>query len=251
MKLANKVALITGAGSGIGQATALLFAQEGAAVAAMDLNQDAAAATVDRIGAMGGKALAITGDVSQEADARRMVEETVRHFGRLDILYNNAGIAGAALNTIGELGAEDFDRVIAVNMRSVFLGIKYAVEPMKRQGGGVIVSTASQAAFMAVYGLAPYCASKSGVVALTRTAALEYAPFNIRVNCVCPGIIDTPLINRSVEQAEAGAQSWEINALGRRGRPEEIARTVLFLASDDSSYVSGAPFSIDGGMMFG
>jgi NAD(P)-dependent dehydrogenase (short-subunit alcohol dehydrogenase family) len=250
MKLANKVALITGAGSGIGQATARLFASEGASVAVMDFNEAAAIGTANEITAKGGKALAIAGDVALEADVRRIVEETVARFGRLDVLYNNAGTVNQPMTQMAELSVEDYDRVMAVNARGVYLGIKYAIPHMKREGGSII-NTASQAAFMAIIGGASYCASKAAVVGLTRVAALEYAQFKIRVNCICPGIIDTPLISNISAQADINTAAWEINALKRRGLPEEIAKVALFLASDDSSYISGAPFSIDGGMAYG
>jgi NAD(P)-dependent dehydrogenase (short-subunit alcohol dehydrogenase family) len=250
MKLANKVALITGAGSGIGQAAARLFASEGASVAVMDFNEAAAIATANEITAQGGKALAIAGDVSLEADVRRMVEETIARFCRLDVLYNNAGTVNQPMTQMAELSVEDYDRVMAVNARGVYLGIKYAIPHMKREGGSII-NTASQAAFMAIIGGASYCASKAAVVGLTRVAALEYAQFKIRVNCICPGIIDTPLISNISAQTDINTAAWEINALKRRGLPEEIAKVALFLASDDSSYISGAPFSIDGGMAFG
>jgi meso-butanediol dehydrogenase / (S,S)-butanediol dehydrogenase / diacetyl reductase len=250
MKLANKVALITGAGSGIGQATARLFASEGASVGVMDFNEAAAIATANAIAAQGGKALAIAGDVSLEADVRRMVEETVARFGRLDVLYNNAGTVNQPMTQMAELSVEDYDRVMAVNARGVYLGIKHAIPHMKREGGSII-NTASQAAFMAIIGGASYCASKAAVVGLTRVAALEYAQFKIRVNCICPGIIDSPLISNISAQADINTAAWEINALKRRGLPEEIAKVALFLASDDSSYISGAPFSIDGGMAYG
>jgi meso-butanediol dehydrogenase/(S,S)-butanediol dehydrogenase/diacetyl reductase len=250
MKLANKVAIITGAGSGIGHATARLFASEGASVAVMDFNEAAAIGTANEITAKGGKAFAIAGDVSLEADVRRMVEETVARLGRLDVLYNNAGTVNQPMTQMAELSVEHYDRVMAVNARGVYLGIKHAVPLMKRDGGSII-NTASQAAFMAINGGAAYCASKAAVVGLTRVAALEYAPFKIRVNCICPGIIDTPLIRSTSAQADINTAAWEINALKRRGLPEEIAKVALFLASDDSSYISGAPFSIDGGMAFG
>ena len=250
MKLANKVALITGAGSGIGQATARLFAREGASVAVMDFNTAAAAATTNEINANGGKAAAITGDVSVEADVQRMIEQTVARFGRLNVLYNNAGIVNQPMLRMMELPLEHFERVMAVNTRGVYLGIKHAVPHMKRDGGSII-NTASQAAFEAVVGLAPYCASKAAVVSLTQVAALEYAPWKIRVNCICPGIIDTPLLRATVARTEMNTAVWENNGLRRRGLPEEIAKAALFLASDDSSYVTGAPFLIDGGMAMG
>ena len=229
MKLANKVALITGAGSGIGQATARLFAREGASVAVMDFNAAAAAATTNEINANGGKAAAITGDVSVEADVQRMIEQTVARFGRLDVLYNNAGIVNQPMLRMMELPLEHFERVMAVNTRGVYLGIKHAVPHMKRDGGSII-NTASQAAFEAVVGLAPYCASKAAVVSLTQVAALEYAPWKIRVNCICPGIIDTPLLRR-----HRGADGDEYRSVGeQRAAPQRAAR-----GNRESGAVSG------------
>jgi NAD(P)-dependent dehydrogenase (short-subunit alcohol dehydrogenase family) len=247
MKLQGKVALITGAGSGMGRAASLLFAREGAKLAAVDVNAESAADTAKMIKAEGGDAAALRADVSRAADADAMVSETVKRFGGLDIIYNNAGIEGEG-GFLAQLSEEAFDRVIAINLRGVWLGMKYALPAMIQRGGGVVINTASIAGMVAVRGAAAYCAAKAGVIALTRVAALEYGRYNIRVNCICPGAIDTPMVARISGEGGMSQQAVSrISVLGRIGRPEEIARTALFLASDDASFATGAPFIIDGG----
>jgi NAD(P)-dependent dehydrogenase (short-subunit alcohol dehydrogenase family) len=247
MRLANKVALITGAGSGMGRATALLFAREGAKVAAADIDRHSAAETVEMIGREGGAAIAIGADVSVADDARRMVAETVKRFGGLDVGYNNAGIEGEG-GFLAQLTEEAFDRVIAINLRGVWLGMKYQLPALIERGGGAIINTASVAGMVAIKGAGPYCAAKAGVISLTRVAALEYGRYNIRVNCICPGVIDTPMAQRVSQEGGITAQdNSRLSLLGRIGTPEEIARTALFLASDDAPFATGAPFIIDGG----
>jgi len=246
-KLADKIALITGAGSGMGKATALMFASEGASVAVVDINEADAAATADEITRAGGKAVAVRADVSKATDAQAMVAATVRRLGPPTILFNNAGIEGESGFT-ANMTEEAFDRVIAINLRGVFLGMKYVLPHMVQAGGGSIINQASIAGMVAVRGGAAYCAAKAGVIALTRVAALEYARYNIRVNCICPGGIETPMAKRIRRGAEPDPKAISrISVLGRMGRPEEIAKTALFLASDDSSFATGAPFVIDGG----
>ncbi len=247
MKLEGKVALVTGAGSGMGRAAALLFAREGAKLAAVDVNAESANETARMIKAEGGGAIAIRADVSRAADAEEMVNETVKRFGGLDIIYNNAGIEGES-GFLAQLSEEAFDRVIAINLRGVWLGMKYALPAMIQRGGGVVINTASIAGLVAIRGAGAYCAAKAGVIALTRVAALEYGRYNIRVNCICPGAIDTPMVQRISGEGGMSPQAVSrISVLGRIGRSDEIARTALFLASDDASFATGAPFIIDGG----
>ncbi|MGO9602304.1 MAG: SDR family NAD(P)-dependent oxidoreductase [Candidatus Binataceae bacterium] len=247
MRLAGKVALITGAGSGMGRAAAVLFAREGAKVAAVDINEAAAKETVDSIARESGDAFAMRVDVSNSEDARSMADETVRRYGGLDIQYNNAGIEGEG-GFLAQLSEDGFDRVIAINLRGVWLGMKYALPHLIKRGGGSIINTASVAGMVAIKGAAAYCAAKAGVISLTRVAALEYGRYKIRVNCICPGVIDTPMVKRVSEDGGVTSQdNNRLSLLGRIGTPEEIARTALFLASDDATFATGAPFVIDGG----
>jgi NAD(P)-dependent dehydrogenase (short-subunit alcohol dehydrogenase family) len=250
MKLAGKVAL-TGAGSGLGRAASLIFASEGAAVAAVDVNEEAANETARQIAAQGGQSLAVRADVSSDQDADAMVAATIARFGRLDVLYNNAGIEGEAA-FLAQFSSAAFDRVIAVNLKGVFLGMKAALPHMVQRGGSII-NTASMAATIAQKGGAAYCAAKAGVVALTKVAALEYARYNVRVNCICPGAVETPMLERLAAHHGATPKQVFANvaAVGRAASPEEIAKVALFLASDDSSYATGSVFQIDGGAMIG
>lgn len=247
MKLANKIAVVTGAGSGMGKAAAILFAREGARVAAVDINEAQAKETAAEIGAAGGHAIAIRADVSKSEDARRMIDETVAKFGPPNIVYNNAGIEGDS-NYIANMTEEQFDRVIAINLRGVFLGMKYALPHMVKAGGGSIINQASIAGMVAIKGGAAYSASKAGVIALTRVAALEYGRYNIRVNAICPGAIETPMAQR-IRKGEPPKQHAlnRISVFGRMAEADEIAKVALFLASDDASFATGAPFVIDGG----
>jgi 3-oxoacyl-[acyl-carrier protein] reductase len=247
MKLANKVALITGAGSGMGKSAALLFASEGAKVAAVDINEAQAKETADSITKKGGQALAIRADVAKGEDVKRMVDETVAKFGGLNVVYNNAGIEGEP-NFVSNVSEEQFDRVIAINLRGVFLGMKYALPHLIKAGGGSVINQASVAGFVGIRGSAAYCASKGGVIALTRVAALEYGRYNIRVNSICPGLVETPMAERIRKGAPPNQRVVQrLSVLGRMAEPEEIAKVALFLASDDSSFATGAPFVIDAG----
>jgi NAD(P)-dependent dehydrogenase (short-subunit alcohol dehydrogenase family) len=247
MKLANKVALITGAGSGMGKSAALLFASEGAKVAAVDINEAQVRETVATIKTQGGQALALRADVSQSEDVQRMVEDTLANLGPPTILYNNAGIEGEA-HYLANLPEAEFDRVIAINLRGVYLGMKYVLPHMMKAGGGSVINTASIAGLVAVRGSAAYAAAKAGVMALTRVAALEYGRYNIRVNAICPGAIETPMAQRIRKGQPPNPKVIErISVLGRMAAPEEIARVALFLASEDASFATGAPFIIDGG----
>jgi NAD(P)-dependent dehydrogenase (short-subunit alcohol dehydrogenase family) len=247
MKLEGKIALITGAGSGMGRATSLLFAREGAKIAAVDLDEKSAADTVAQIERAGGQAVAIRADVSVEDDARQMVETAIGRLGVPTVVFNNAGIEGESA-FIGKMTSEAFDRVIAINLRGVFLGMKFVLPHMVDAGGGSIINQASIAGLIGVRGGAAYCAAKAGVIAMTRVAALEYARYNIRVNCICPGGIETEMAKRIRRGAEPDPKAVSrISVLGRMGLPEEIANMALFLASNDSSFATGAPFVVDGG----
>lgn len=254
MRLEDKVALITGAGGGIGRATALKFAEEGARVAAMDLDEALVGESAQLIADAGGMAVAVVGDVSSAADAARAVSETTQAFGRLDVLVNNAGIARDGLVTRikdGEvrLMAEDkWDAVLAVNLKGTFLMSQAAAVPMIRQEGGRITNTASVAARGNI-GQANYAASKAGVVALTKTLALEWARYNIAVNCVAPGAVKTQMtaaIPENIAERIIGRIP-----LSRMAEPEEIAAVHVFLASEDASYLTGQVIWADGGITIG
>ncbi|WP_061934686.1 glucose 1-dehydrogenase [Aureimonas sp. AU22] len=247
----GKVAFVTGAGSGIGRATAIAFAKAGASVAAVDIGEKGLAETVAQIEGMGGKALTLVCDVTQGADVKAALDRTVETFGRLDAAFNNAGIEQPA-QPMADLSEEVWDRVIAVNLKSVFLCMKYQIEIMLRQGSGAIVNTSSGAGVLAIRGQSSYCASKFGVVATSKVAALEYADKGIRVNAICPGIIDTPMIARYTGDTDEGrARIISQEPVGRMGRPEEIAGTVLWLCSDAGGFVTGHAMVVDGGQTAG
>jgi len=249
MKLKGKVAVVTGAASGIGCATAVLFAREGAKVAVVDRNRRGGEETVKIIRDDGGEACFVEADVSKAADAERMVKTAVENYGRLDTLYNNAGIS--LVKPTHETAEQEWDKVIDVNLKGVFLGSKYAIPQMIKQGGGVIINTASIWSHVAFPNWSAYCASKGGVLMLTKAMAVEYAPYNIRVNCVSPGTIDTELTKGAVASAEDPEKMRQtltsLHPLGRIGSPEEVAHAVLFLASDESSFITGTDLSVDGG----
>lgn len=251
MRLKNKVAVITGAGSGIGRATAVLFAKEGAKIVVVDIDSKGGTETVGIIQNGGGDAVFVRVDVSKSADTKRMVQTTVEHYGRLDILYNNAGINPSG--TVVDTPEEVWDKVININLKGVFLGSKYAVPVMAKQGGGVIINTASVNGFVTTPNEVAYDASKGGVVMLTKAMAIDHAHQNIRVNCVCPGVTATPLIKRYIAEAPDPEKMRiffeEYNAAIRRMiEPKEVASTVLFLASEDASAVTGAAYLVDGGL---
>jgi NAD(P)-dependent dehydrogenase (short-subunit alcohol dehydrogenase family) len=247
MKLKGKVALITGAGSGMGKATALLFASEGAKVAAADISEAAVEAVAREIRQAGGEVIAIGADVAKSEDVQRMAAATVERLGPPSVLYNNAGIEGET-NFLAEMTEAAFDKVVAINLRGVFLGMKYVLPHMVKLGAGSVINQASIAGMVAIRGSAAYCASKAGVIALTRVAAVEYGRYNIRVNCICPGAIETPMAER-IRQGEPPRPSVvkRVSVFNRMGLPEEIAKVALFLASDDASFATGAPFVIDAG----
>ena len=247
-KIDGKVAIITGAASGIGKATAILFAQEGAKVVVADVMDKLGEETVKMIKESGGKAVFVHADVSRAEDVKNMVKTAVDTYGRLDIIFNNAGIEGATADT-ANYPENVFDKVIAINLKGVWLGIKYAVPELLKNGGGSIINTSSVAGLVGFAGLSAYNATKGGIIQLTKTAALEYAKQNIRVNCIAPGVIETPMVERALKgQPEAKAAFIQIEPVGRFGKPEEIAKAALFLASDDSSFVTGTVLTVDGGL---
>lgn len=246
-RLKNKVCLITGGGSGIGRATCLLFAHEGAKVAVADKSLPAAQAVARETG---GNAFAIEVDVAVSVSVQAMIRTTLEKFGRLDVLVNNAGYG--IPGSVTETSEEDWSKLMAVNVNGVFYGCKYAIPVMKKQGGGVIVSTASIVAAVGIRNRAAYCASKGAVAALTRAMALDHVADNIRVNCVAPGTIDSPyfeeIFRKSDRPAELRRELEVRQAMNRMGKPEEIANAILFLASDESSFCTGSVLTADGGM---
>ncbi len=249
MRLKDKVAIITGAASGIGRASALKFAREGASVVAVDGQREANEETATAIRAEGGKATAVQADVTDAAAVQRMVEAATGEYGRLDILFNNAGISVGG--TILEMDEETFDRLFAVNVKGVFLGCKAAIPVMVAQGGGVILNTASQLGTVGSRASVAYPATKGAVIQLTRCLALDHAPDGIRVNSICPGPIDTPMVHRLRQASgdpEAAMRSRiERIPLGRIGEAREMADVAAYLCSDEASFITGTAILADGG----
>jgi len=243
----NKVALVTGAASGMGLATATAFAENGAAVALVDINENAVRAAAEKLTAAGHNALAIRCNVIDEAEVAAMVKQTVSTFGRLDAAYNNAGVQSPAVETADASGAE-FERVIGVNLRSVWNCMKYELQQMREQGSGAIVNCSSIGGLVGIPGRAIYHASKYGVIGLTQSAALEYASRGIRINAVCPGTIETPMVAEMLaKEPDAMKEILRDQPIGRLGRPEEVAAAVLWLCSPEASFVIGHPLVVDGG----
>jgi NAD(P)-dependent dehydrogenase (short-subunit alcohol dehydrogenase family) len=250
MRLDGKVAIITGAGGGMGRTAARMFAAEGAKVVLADVTEEMVASAVMEVQAAGGQATGIAADVANEADAKRMVDHAVATYGRLDALYNNAGIMPAADHSVIDTDVATWDKVMAVNVRGVFLGCKYAIPRMVEQGSGSIINVAS---FVAILGCSvpqdAYTASKGAVLALTRSLAVQFAPRGVRTNAISPGPIETPLLmDWLVKDEEAKRIRLARNPTGRFGKPEEIVHVAVYLASDESRWTNGANLVIDGGI---
>jgi NAD(P)-dependent dehydrogenase (short-subunit alcohol dehydrogenase family) len=243
-RFTGRVALVTGAASGIGQATAVAFAREGARVAILDRTADALQPTAEAVREAGGEGLVLACDIARSEQVEAAIAETVATFGRLDIAFNNAGVENVAA-PVAEIALADWDRILDINLRGTFVCMKHEIAQMLRQGGGVIVNTASGAGIRGVAGGASYAASKHAVIGLTKSAALDYATANIRVNAVLPGNIATPMMDRftggDIQKA------IDLEPVGRLGRPEEIAEAVLWMSADLGAFVTGAAISVDGG----
>lgn len=251
LDFSGKVAFVTGAAGGIGRAAALAFAREGASVVVADISEPDNQETARMIEAAGGRALAVRCNVALAEDVKAALDATIATFGRLDAAFNNAGVEQAKKAT-ADLTEEEWDRIIGIDLRSVFLCMKYEIPLLLQQGGGAIVNISSGAGVKGFEGQAAYVAAKHGVVGLSKAAALDYAPQNIRINSVCPGIVDTPMMDRfgggtpeGKERELAGAAA--VQPIGRAGKPEEIAATVVWLCSDASSFVTGHAMVVDGG----
>ncbi len=249
MRLANKVAIITGAGSGMGRAAAILFAREGAKVAVADIDPKTGEEVVGEIQAAGGEALFVSANVADEEQVRRMVAATVERFGAVHILYNNAGIMPADDGAVTDITEQTWDKVLDVNLKSAFFCCKYAVPEMMKAGGGSIINTAS---FVALLGCTvpqdAYTASKGGMISLTKSLAVQYAKQGIRANAICPGPIETPLLRMLWTSEEARNLRLNRIPLGRFGTPEDIVYLALYLASDEASWTTGAVMVVDGGI---
>ncbi len=249
MRLKDKVAIITGGGSGFGEVTGRLFAREGAAVMLADINSAAARAVAESIQAEGGKASWAETNVSSSESAAALVEKTLAHFGQVDILFNNAGIEG--FGSVIDTEEATWERIFAVHVRGAFLCSKYTIPAMIKRGkGGSVINVSSVAGLVGLQNMAAYSAAKGAIISLTRSMAADFARYNIRVNCIAPGTAMTPLGKRLIENdtPEKLAQRLSRYPLGRFGEPEEIARSVLYLASDDSSYSTGSCLVMDGGL---
>jgi 3-oxoacyl-[acyl-carrier protein] reductase len=246
MTVRDKVVAVTGAGAGMGQSTAELFAERGASVVVVDLDEDAATETAEGIEADGGEAIAVRADVSDADDVEAFVERTVDEFGRIDVLHNNAGIPQES-TPVEDVTEETWDAIQDVNLKSAFLGAKYAVPHMREQGGGVILNTASTAGIRPRTGLSAYCASKGGMITLTKQLAYELAGDGIRVNAICPVATDTNMLPEFASGELTVEDMAETIPLGRLAEPDDIAQAAAFLASDDADMITGTALEVDGG----
>jgi len=243
--LSGKVALITGAGSGIGEATALLFAAHGAKVIVSDINEEGGNATVGKIKKQGGEATFVKTDVGKAEECEQLIKKTVETYGSLDMACNNAGIGGEA-NHIGDMSVEGWQKIININLNSVFYCMKYELRQMEKQGSGAIVNMASILGAVGFDSSAGYVAAKHGVVGLTQNAAIEYSAKGIRINTVAPGFIDTPLLSKAGMDDNAKKGLISLHPIGRLGKPEEVAELVVWLSSDKASFVTGSYYPVDG-----
>jgi NAD(P)-dependent dehydrogenase (short-subunit alcohol dehydrogenase family) len=246
MKLNQKVAIVTGGGAGIGRSTAIRFAKEGAKVTVADVDSVSGEETVSLIRESGGEAIFIKIDVKDSSQVKELINATTNTFGGLHILVNNAGISNSEVRSV-DLSEEEWDHVIDINLKGVFLGIKYAIPEIKKSGGGAIINTSSLLGLKGKKYQSAYNASKAGVVLLTQNAALEYGKYNIRVNAIAPGVIDTKIIDVWKQDERRWPFISKANALGRIGTPDEVANAILFLASDEASFITGTTLSVDGG----
>jgi NAD(P)-dependent dehydrogenase (short-subunit alcohol dehydrogenase family) len=253
MKLLGRSAIITGGTSGIGRATGLLFAREGAKVVLVGRDESKGKVSLEEIRKEGGEAVFVRADVSKSVEVKKIVERTIQAYGRIDILFNNAGVN--PLGTAQSTSEKVWDDVIGINLTGIFLCCKYVIPYMLKQGGGVIINTGSVNSFMAWENEVAYDASKGGVLMFTKATALDFAKNNIRVNCICPGLIITPLVRKLWDELpdpkRAEEQMVKNHPMNRAGLPEEVAKVALFLASDDSSFVTGAAVPVDGGILAG
>ncbi|MCL4875318.1 MAG: glucose 1-dehydrogenase [Anaerolineae bacterium] len=251
----NKVAIVTGGAKGIGRASSLAFAAEGASVAVADLDASAGGEVVKNIQGAGGKAIFVQGDIADEEYVKKLVQETVSAFGGVDVLYNNAGVV--RYGTVVDMPVSDWDWILGINLRASFLTCKYTIPEMRKRGGGAIVNTASVQAFASQQTVAAYAASKGAIVSFTTTVALDHARENIRCNCIAPGSIQTPMLDDAAnlfgpDDPQGAIKNWgSLHPIGRVGTAEEVANLVLFLASDEASFITGACYRVDGGLLSG
>lgn len=246
MKLNGKTAIVTGGGSGIGRAAALRFAKEGAKVVVADIDSANGEETVNYILEQEGSSIFVKTDVADPVQIKQLVEAAINTYDGLHIMFNNAGVGNSEVRSV-DLPVEEWDRVVDINLKGVFLGIKYAVPALIKSGGGSIINTSSLLGLKGQKFVSAYNASKAGVVVLTQNAALEYGKYNIRVNAIAPGVIDTKIIDNWKQNERKWPIISRANALGRIGTPEEVANAVLFLASDEASFITGTTLSVDGG----
>ena len=246
MKLIGRTAIVTGGGSGIGRAAALRFAKEGANVVVADIDSANGEETVNCIHQLDGSAIFVKTDVADPVQIMQLVKAATSTYGGLNIMFNNAGVGNSEVRSV-DLSVEEWDRVVDINLKGVFLGIKYAVPALIESGGGSIINTSSLLGLKGQKFVSAYNASKAGVVVLTQNAALEYGKYNIRVNAIAPGVIDTKIIDNWKQNERKWPIISRANALGRIGTPEEVANAVLFLASDEASFITGTTLSVDGG----